>query len=232
MNRRSHGDAISTMTDSQLCIFTPYPLEASLLTDVLESEFDLKTLHAHSEEEVIRCARRATMLVIREAGPHLDRLALVRNVLRANPRIVVVVLEGENTLGALAYLQAGTTLYLKQDIAVHDLLVKVRAAQRGEVTLSPDLTARILHRLQELARLSLDDEMEVSRCERLTQREREIARELAAHRSNREIARALDISLGTVKTHVHHVMKKLDVDSRQLVGTYWRIYESRERESG
>jgi DNA-binding NarL/FixJ family response regulator len=221
------------MPRSRLCIFTPYPLEAALLAYVLESEFELETLQAHTEEEAVRCAHRATMLIIHEAGPELDRLPLVRNVVRANPQIAIVVLEAGDGLGTLAYLQAGTTVYLGKDATVQDLLEKVRAAQKGEVALSPQMTAEVVHRLQELASLNLDEEVDLSRCERLTRREQDIARELSAQRSNAEIAEALGIALGTVKSHVHTVMKKLDVDSRRLAGIYWRIHEhAAERDAG
>ena len=213
------------MSPSRLCIFTSNPLEAALLAYVLESEFELETLQAHSEEEAIRCAHRATMLILREGGPDLDRLALIRNVVRANPQITIMVLEAGDGLGTLAYLQAGTTVYLREDATVEELLAKVRSAQKGEVTLPPQMTAEVVHRMQELASLNLDEEVDLSRCERLTEREREVARALSTQRSNAEIAESLGIALGTVKTHVHNVMKKLDVDSRRLAGIYWRIHE-------
>lgn len=217
------------MAHSRLCIFTRNPLEGALLAYVLESEFELETLQAHSEEEAIRYAQRATMLIVREEGPELDRLPLVRSVVRANPAIAIVVLEARDGLGTLAYLQAGTTVYLNEDATVEDLLVKVRAAQKGEVPLSPQMTAEVVHRLQQLASLNLDEEVDLSRCERLTTREQGIARELSAHRSNAEIAASLGIAMGTVKSHVHNVMKKLDVDSRRLAGIYWRIHEHAEK---
>ncbi len=213
------------MSPSRLCIFTPSPLEGALLASVLESEFELETLQAHTEEEAVRLGRRATMLIIREGGPDLDRLALIRNVVRANPHIIIVVLEAGDGLGTLAYLQAGTTVYLRQEATVEELLEKVRAAQKGEVSLSPEMTAQVVHRLRELATVNLDEGVDLSRCERLTQREREVARALSTHRSNAEIAESLGIALGTVKSHVHSVMKKMDVDSRRLAGIYWRIHK-------
>jgi len=49
---------------------------------------------------------------------------------------------------------------------------------------------------------------------KLTPREREVLRLLAANLSNKEIGAALSITEGTVKIHVHHILTKLGVDSR------------------
>lgn len=217
------------MVPTRLCIYSPNPLEGMLLAHVLESEFELETIQAHTVDEAVRCARTATMLILRESGRELDRLTLVREVLKANPHVAIVVLEAEDGLGILTYLQAGTTVYLKRDASVEELLQNVRAAQKGESVLSPQVTAKVVQRLQELAFLNLDEGVDLSRCEQLTEREQEIARELATQRSNVEIAESLGIALSTVKTHVHSVMKKLDVDSRRLAGIYWRIHETSQK---
>jgi DNA-binding NarL/FixJ family response regulator len=54
----------------------------------------------------------------------------------------------------------------------------------------------------------------------LTGREREVARLLAAGRSNREIAEPLVISEGTVEVHVKHILRKLDLRSRARVAAW------------
>ena len=55
----------------------------------------------------------------------------------------------------------------------------------------------------------------------LTRREREVAALLAKGLRNREIAEALDISIGTVKDHVHHVLAKSGLESRTAVAARW-----------
>ena len=62
----------------------------------------------------------------------------------------------------------------------------------------------------------------------LTQREREILRELAGGLSNKLIARKLDISEGTVKVHVKHLLKKLNLRSR-VEAAVWSVQEGIDR---
>jgi DNA-binding NarL/FixJ family response regulator len=79
-------------------------------------------------------------------------------------------------------------------------------------------------RLQHLAHLCVDQGVDVERCGLLTKRESEIAALLARRLDNASIARELGIAVGTVKTHVHKILDKLDVDTRTLAGVYWRVF--------
>jgi DNA-binding NarL/FixJ family response regulator len=92
------------------------------------------------------------------------------------------------------------------------------------ILLDPDEAAAVVSRLQALSTLCVDQGVEVERCGLLTTREREIAALLGNRLDNATIARDLGIAVGTVKTHVHKILDKLDVDSRVLAGVYWRVY--------
>jgi DNA-binding NarL/FixJ family response regulator len=61
----------------------------------------------------------------------------------------------------------------------------------------------------------------------LTRREREVARLLAQGKSDRAIAAALFISIGTVGGHVHHILEKLDLQSRHQVAAWFVMHETR-----
>ena len=62
----------------------------------------------------------------------------------------------------------------------------------------------------------------MSQPEPLTNREREVYREIVKGRSNRQIARVLVIELNTVKNHVHSILKKLDLSSRnELIALHY-----------
>jgi DNA-binding NarL/FixJ family response regulator len=104
---------------------------------------------------------------------------------------------------------------------------RIAAAQNGEVLLDPDEVAALVGRLRHLSELCVDQGVDVGRCERLTAREAEIAAMLARKVDNASIARELGIAVGTVKTHVHKILEKLDVESRGLAGTYWRVYSEK-----
>jgi len=85
----------------------------------------------------------------------------------------------------------------------------VRAAARGQSVLHPVIGSRLLSRLRNNA---ADDG--------LTPRERQVLEHIARGRSNQEIARALHVSVETVKSHVSHILTKLGLDDRTQAAIY------------
>lgn len=100
--------------------------------------------------------------------------------------------------------EAGATGYLLKDTAPENLISGIRSAAAGETVLGPPIAARLLHRMAAPAQA-------------LTARELEVVEQLAAGRSNREIAKRLFISEATVKSHLVHIFDKLAVNSRTKV---------------
>jgi two-component system, NarL family, nitrate/nitrite response regulator NarL len=123
-------------------------------------------------------------------------------------------LDGEIVNGAMA----GISGYVHRDGSIGDLVTEVLNAVRGELHCSPRLAARLL---QQITALSLGDadagkapgNGSDERCA-LTRRERQILGLVDKGFSNKEIARALNISFATVKNHVHHILDKLHVHRR------------------
>ena len=107
----------------------------------------------------------------------------------------------------LPALEAGAAGYLLKNSQPAELARAVRAAHAGEAIIDPTVAARLVHALSERppAAAGLDD---------LTPRERDVLALIAQGRSNKRIALELGISEKTVKTHVGHVLAKLDVTDR------------------
>lgn len=210
-------------TGPRICVLTASPLDASILAEALSREFQADVRIAQTREEALDLVRECGLAAIVE--PPEDPLVFVRRLLQANPALETVVLEGVESLGPLPYLEAGAIGYVTRSDSLAVLLETLRLAREGHARLDPATTSAVLRRMQELSRLCGDQQVDVSRCGQLTEREREVARLLGDHQSNREIAHSLHISLGTVKSHVHSVLRKLDVESRSLAGVYWRIWE-------
>ena len=108
-------------------------------------------------------------------------------------------------------LRAGAAGYLLKDVAPAELARAVRRACAGEAMIDPTVAARLLRTLSEgglpaagAGPLGSD----------LTRREREVLELIARGRSNKRIARELEIAEKTVKTHVGHVLAKLGVTDR------------------
>ena len=134
-----------------------------------------------------------------------------------NAKIVAFAVSGiddEIMSGAMA----GISGYVHRDGSVCDLVTEVLNAVRGELHCSPRLAARLL---QQVASLSLGrgeagnaPEAVGEEARVLTRRESEILGLVEKGLSNKEIARALNISFATVKNHVHHILDKLHLRRR------------------
>ena len=114
----------------------------------------------------------------------------------------VLILTTFDTQGDIvAAIEAGALGYLLKDAPPEQVQAAVLATARGERTLSPEITAALMERMQRPA---------IS----LSVREMELLKLLATGATNKELAEALFISQATVKTHLVHIYTKLGVDNR------------------
>ena len=108
-------------------------------------------------------------------------------------------------------LRAGASGFLLKDSPPEDLLAAVHTVASGEALLAPAVTRRVIERFAALPPGRADL---AARVTELTSREQEVLRLLGRGRTNAEIGAALVISEGTVKTHVAHVLAKLELRDR------------------
>lgn len=142
------------------------------------------------------------------------RLAIMKG--DGGPRILILTTFDADENVVLA-LRAGASGFLLKDVDAADFVQAIHIVAAGEALLAPSVTRRLIDRF---ARLSVPaDEMEVAeRLRDLTGREREILELVANGLSNREIAERLSLAEPTVKTHVSHLLMKLELrDRAQLV---------------
>jgi DNA-binding NarL/FixJ family response regulator len=143
--------------------------------------------------------------------PEMDGIAATTAIKKRWPDIEVVALtsfiEEDKIHGAL---QAGATGYLLKDAAATEVAAAIRAAHQGEMHLAP----AVARRLAESLRASKQP------IEALTEREREVLGLVAQGKANKEIARQLEISERTVRTHVSSILGKLGLVSRTQAALY------------
>jgi len=144
--------------------------------------------------------------------PHVDGIEATRRIVAAGSPTRIVVLttfEGEElTFSALA---AGATGYLLKDAGGARLVAAVEAAAAGEMPMAPEVAARLVAAYVQRAPAAVTAPAKLAP---LSERERAVMALIGAGRSNPEIAAELFISLATVKSHVRHILAKLDLRDR------------------
>ena len=129
---------------------------------------------------------------------------------------VVLLTVSDEASDLIAALRAGADGYLLKEMEPEDLLVKLKDAAAGQVTLTERLTRLLAHSLREENRPRDPDQAG------LTDQESRILDLIAQGKSNKPIARELNIAEGTVKVHVKHLLRKLNLHSR-LEAAVWAV---------
>jgi DNA-binding NarL/FixJ family response regulator len=197
-------------------------LICNLMAAVLEDEPDIEVVgRTTSVDDAIARAAESDVILVNTRLPDNGALVLTKAVVEADPSVKVIVVElSESEAEILQYVEAGADGYVLKDHSIDDLLTRVRAAHRDRAIVSPSIAARLMSRVTELARLFRSIESGVNDATDLTPRELEILALIAQDLTNQEIADRLFIEVGTVKNHVHNILQKLGVSSRQEAAVY------------
>ena len=181
---------------------------------LLSGEQDIEVVAEASNglEAVDKAARfHPTVVLMDIRMPELDGLEATRRILAADAAARVLILTTFD-LDEYVYeaLSAGASGFVLKDDPPEQLIAAIRTVAAGDALLSPDDheardRAVRAHPAPRAAAKALDE---------LTAREHEVFRLIAAGLSNAEIAQELFISDTTVKTHVTHILQKLDLRDR------------------
>lgn len=141
----------------------------------------------------------------------VDALPALRE---AAPQARVLMLTvSEDAADLAAALRGGAAGYLLKTIEGEALATAIRRAMRGESVVADEMTSKLVAAYRDAA-ASPAPGSPVSPLSTLSPRELDILRGIARGASNKEIGRDLGIAETTVKIHVQHVLRKLDVSSR------------------
>jgi DNA-binding NarL/FixJ family response regulator len=180
-----------------------------LLAD--EDDIEIVAEAGTGVEAVDKAARfHPTVILMDIRMPELDGLGATRAILAEDDTARILILTTFD-LDEYIYsaLDAGASGFVLKDDPPEQLIAAIRTVAAGDALLSPAVTRRVIERFTRMPRHAPPPELD-----ELTAREREILCLIADGLSNAEIGRSLFISETTVKTHVTHVLQKLNLRDR------------------
>jgi len=176
-----------------------------------EADIDVVGEASNGLEAVDKAARfQPTVVLMDIRMPELDGLQATRRILADDDAARVLILTTFD-LDEYVYeaLRAGASGFVLKDDPPEQLIAAIRTVAAGDALLSPAITKRVIKEFTHLPRPTPPEEFG-----ELSEREREVFRLIVRGLSNAEIAQELYISDTTVKTHVTHILQKLNLRDR------------------
>ena len=178
----------------------------------LASDIAVVGTASDGEEAVARIpASGADVVLLDMRLPRLSGLEVLARLAGAGslpPAIILTTFDDESIV--LEGLRRGARGYLLKDVSLEELVRAIRVVAHGGTAVQPIVSRRVVRGLEaakaDFPRLEPPD--------RLTEREIEVLRLMTGGYSNREIARALKVTEGTIKNHVSNILSKLGVRDR------------------
>ncbi|HWV84638.1 MAG TPA: response regulator transcription factor [Capillimicrobium sp.] len=154
--------------------------------------------------------RRPDIVLMDIRMPRMDGLEATRRLRDVDGVQVIVITTFDLDEYVIKALRAGAVGFLVKDSPPERIIDAVQSVARGDALISPEVTRRLLGQFVANAPARAGD----PRLDELTPREHDVLMQIAAGRSNAEIAARLHLEESTVKGHVRRVLAKLDLTSR------------------
>jgi NarL family two-component system response regulator LiaR len=180
----------------------------------LQEDVEVVAEAGDGEAAVLAAERHEPDVVLLDlAMPRLDGVAALAQLRERAPsaRVIVLTSFGEDDR-LFAALRGGAAGFLLKDTEPAELMRAIRTAHAGQAPLSPAVATRVV---EQIANATRPRALDV-----LTPRELEVLRLIARGHSNKRIALELGVAEKTVKTHVGHVLAKLDLADRTQAALY------------
>lgn len=154
------------------------------------------------------------LILIDLDGSITGTLPFIREIVAANPGAKVIVLGvAESEENVLSLAEAGASGYLQPGASLEELTAVMQSVQNGEFICTPSITYALFSHLSRLSQRNSAVDLPAAV---LTIRQTQVLELLSHNLNNKEIAARLCLTEHTVKNHVHRILKRLGVRSRNL----------------
>jgi DNA-binding NarL/FixJ family response regulator len=203
------------MTVIRVLLADDEPLLRMAFTMVLDAQADMAAVgEAGDGATAVRLARelRPDVVLMDVRMPDTDGIEATAAIVAERPETRVLILTTFDVDEfAFAGLKAGASGFLLKNALPEELLAAIRRVAAGDAVVAPRITRQLLDRFAHQLPGPVGKD---SRVERLTAREREVLVEVARGLSNTEVAAAMHVAEGTVKTHLTRILDKLELRDR------------------
>lgn len=177
------------------------------------------------EEALERTAELDPNIVLMDIMmPGISGIEATARLTERHPAVKVIILSSSSDEShALPAIRAGAKGYLLKDIEPDELAAAIRRVHAGKVELHPDIAGQLMNQYvshYQTEREQAPDPQMHHPHETLTARELDVLKLIAAGKNNKVIADELVITEKTVKTHVSHILAKLEVADRTQAALY------------
>lgn len=219
----------SRMSEIKIVIVEDHQIFRAGLRRALELEGGLEIVGEASDgEEALTLAdeRKPNVILMDINLPRLNGLQATRQIKAKHPEIGIIVLTAYHDDEQLFHaLRAGAAAYYPKEVDPTTLVQSIREVHAGnyvigdEVMVKPQVASWLIQQFEQIG-VGYDIPEDMEAFHPLTDREMEILTCIARGMSNKEIARALNISQQTVKNHMTAILRKLAVNDRTQAAVY------------
>jgi DNA-binding NarL/FixJ family response regulator len=192
------------------------------MSEMLNDEEDIKTVSASSSDDAFEKAKKLEPhVVLLDLGLRSQNsLKVVELIKKQYPRAEVVVMDLIPAhADVVEFVKAGVSGFILKDATLDDFLHTIRSVVKGAKILPPPMTGSLFSQIVEHAIQGGKADRLIDAV-RMTKREQDVIGLIAEGKSNKEIARELNIAVYTVKSHVHNILEKLALHTRLELASF------------
>lgn len=208
-------------------------LTVELLCTALDRESDLRVVGMATDTETalnLLDSSECDLVLVSVSFANNEALQIIRAIRHTHRDLHILVMGlPENPAVILSYLEAGASGFVLRTSGVPDLLHHIRLSIQNKALVTPEVAALLIEKVAQLSEKLAALSVDVSDYYELTPREKQVLDLIALGCTNKEIADALVIEVGTVKNHVHNILSKLNVHSRQDAALILSLIDDREQ---